>query len=64
MGRNIGTILAHAVVTASLLATTDAKELWSSQPAVSSDIMRTAYPLGNGRLGVRRILLHLLFIRL
>lgn len=28
-----------------------AKSLWSTIPANSSDIIRTAYPLGNGRLG-------------
>lgn len=27
------------------------KALWSTQPANSSDIIRTAYPIGNGRLG-------------
>ena len=30
---------------------TSAKSLWSTAPANSSDIIRTAYPLGNGRLG-------------
>ncbi|KAF2825648.1 glycoside hydrolase family 95 protein-like protein [Ophiobolus disseminans] len=28
-----------------------AKSLWSGSPATASDIIRTAYPLGNGRLG-------------
>lgn len=28
-----------------------AKSLWSASPANASDIIRTAYPLGNGRLG-------------
>lgn len=28
-----------------------AKSLWSTVPASASDIIRTAYPLGNGRLG-------------
>ncbi|KAJ4982580.1 glycoside hydrolase family 95 protein [Stagonosporopsis vannaccii] len=27
------------------------KSLWSTQPANSSDIIRSAYPIGNGRLG-------------
>lgn len=34
-----------------LLPPTSAKSLWSTVPANSSDIIRTAYPLGNGRLG-------------
>lgn len=28
-----------------------AKSLWSRVPATATDIIRTAYPLGNGRLG-------------
>ena len=28
-----------------------AKLLWSTTPANSSDVIRTAYPLGNGNLG-------------
>lgn len=42
------------MLTAALTAfapTIYAKSLWSTQPANSSDIIRTAYPLGNGRLG-------------
>ncbi|KAF3049056.1 hypothetical protein E8E11_009626 [Didymella keratinophila] len=35
----------------SLLPLAAAKSLWSTVPANSSDIIRTAYPLGNGRLG-------------
>ena len=35
----------------SLLPLVAAKSLWSTVPANSSDIIRTAYPLGNGRLG-------------
>ena len=35
----------------SLLLPVHGKLLWSSIPANSSDIIRTAYPLGNGRLG-------------
>jgi alpha-L-fucosidase 2 len=35
----------------SLLPFATAKFLWSTIPANSSDIIRTAYPLGNGRLG-------------
>ncbi|KAF3032418.1 hypothetical protein E8E12_000187 [Didymella heteroderae] len=37
--------------TLSLLSIATAKSLWSTVPANSSDIIRTAYPLGNGRLG-------------
>ena len=29
----------------------DAASFWSDAPAVYSDIIRTAYPVGNGRLG-------------
>jgi alpha-L-fucosidase 2 len=29
----------------------EAKSLWSTTPANSSDVIRTAYPLGNGKLG-------------
>lgn len=29
----------------------EAKSVWSTVPAKTSDIIRTAYPLGNGRLG-------------
>jgi alpha-L-fucosidase 2 len=35
----------------SLLPLASAKSLWSFVPANSSDIIRTAYPFGNGRLG-------------
>ncbi|KAJ4371828.1 hypothetical protein N0V86_008382 [Didymella sp. IMI 355093] len=35
----------------SLLPFATAKSLWSTVPANGSDIIRTAYPLGNGRLG-------------
>lgn len=35
----------------SILSLTSAKTLWSTAPANSDDIIRTAYPLGNGRLG-------------
>lgn len=34
-----------------LLPLASAKSLWSTVPANSSDVIRTAYPLGNGRLG-------------
>ncbi|KAF2623496.1 glycoside hydrolase family 95 protein [Macroventuria anomochaeta] len=34
-----------------LLSSAQAKSLWSTRAANSSDIIRTAYPLGNGRLG-------------
>ncbi|KAI8932980.1 hypothetical protein NX059_010448 [Plenodomus lindquistii] len=37
-------VLVHAQFTA-------AKSIWSRVPANASDIIRTAYPLGNGRLG-------------
>lgn len=36
----------------SLLPLASAKSFWSTTPANSSDIIRTGYPLGNGRLGV------------
>lgn len=28
------------------------KALWSSKPAISSDVLRTAYPIGNGKLAL------------
>ena len=28
-----------------------ARALWSTQPALQSDLLRQAYPVGNGRLG-------------
>jgi hypothetical protein len=51
MGRILATILVPAVVAANLFELAHGKELWSSQPAVTSDFIRTAYVLGNGRLG-------------
>lgn len=49
--RNPAAFLVPGVVTVCLFATTQGKQLWSSQPAVTSDFIRTAYLLGNGRLG-------------
>lgn len=34
-----------------LLTTADGKSLWSSKPAQYDNIIREAYPIGNGRLG-------------
>lgn len=42
--------LQSLLITLSLLTTTQAKSLWSSKPAISTDILRTAYPIGNGKL--------------
>jgi hypothetical protein len=53
MRRNIGSVLLFAGVTANIVANVQGKELWSSQPATTSDLIRTAYTLGNGRLGGR-----------
>jgi alpha-L-fucosidase 2 len=36
----------------SLLPHTLAKSFWSPYPASAADILRTAYPVGNGRLGI------------
>jgi hypothetical protein len=46
------------LATATLMGFADARKLWTSEPAVHGDyvmgkpyLMKTAYPLGNGRLG-------------
>lgn len=36
---------------AALALPADAKSIWSTKPATDNDVIRTAYPLGNGRLG-------------
>ena len=41
----------YSIVAAALFSTAAGKALWSSQPAVTSDFIRTAYVLGNGKLG-------------
>ena len=38
-----------------LIEFSNAKLLWSTIPANGSDIIRTTYPLGNGRLGAMPI---------
>jgi alpha-L-fucosidase 2 len=40
-----------AIAALAFLPSTHAKPLWATHPANSTDIIRTAYPLGNGRLG-------------
>jgi len=47
----IGSLLA----TCGLVDLSNAKSLWSTVPANGSDIIRTTYPLGNGRLGAMPI---------
>lgn len=42
---------AYAVIMADVFSTVAGKAMWSSQPATTSDFIRTAYLLGNGRLG-------------
>lgn len=39
------------LATGLLAAVAEAKTLWSSSPAKYSNVIREAYPLGNGRLG-------------
>lgn len=41
----------YSIVAAAMFSTAAGKALWSSQPAVTSDFIRTAYVLGNGKLG-------------
>lgn len=53
MGRIPATILLYGALAANLFVAAQGKELWSSQPAITSDFIRTAYLLGNGRLGGR-----------
>ena len=46
---------APRLLTFSLLALapcTHSKQLWTHQAATAADVIRSAYPLGNGRLGV------------
>lgn len=38
-----------------VLPYTNAKSLWSNSPANTSDVIRTTYPIGNGRLGAMPI---------
>lgn len=59
MGRLLATVLVHGAVAANLFVAAQGKELWSSQPATTSDFIRTAYLLGNGKLGGKgRLFLH------
>lgn len=39
------------VAVSTLAHLSHAKSLWSTSPATATDIIRSAYPLGNGRLG-------------
>jgi hypothetical protein len=41
----------YGTVAINLFVAVQGKELWSSQPAITSDFIRTAYLLGNGKLG-------------
>jgi len=43
------------LATCGLIDSSNAKSLWSTIPANGSDIIRTTYPLGNGRLGAMPI---------
>lgn len=53
MERILTNLFVYVAIAANLLVVVQAKELWSSQPAITSDFIRTAYLLGNGKLGGR-----------
>jgi hypothetical protein len=51
MGKIQQNIVIYAAIAAGILSSAEGKMMWSSQPATTSDFIRTAYVLGNGRLG-------------
>ena len=51
MGKTPKASVMYSIVAAAMFSTAAGKALWSSQPAVTSDFIRTAYVLGNGKLG-------------
>jgi hypothetical protein len=53
MGRFQQIIFAYAAAAVNIVLMAEGKVLWSSQPAITSDFIRTAYVLGNGSLGKR-----------
>lgn len=45
-----------AVLLLSLACATEGRTLWSSKPASNwTDLIRTAYPVGNGKLGCKYV---------
>ena len=51
MGRTRATLILYWTAATNMFSAALGNELWSSQPAVTSDFIRTAYVLGNGKLG-------------